>query len=689
MTDLANVKQRLYSLLPAHYRKRDADSGQLLRRVLEVIDDEMRLIEDDIATLYDNWFIETCEPWVVPYLGDLLGAGELGHLTFSDLRPRSVVARVLEYRSQRGTAAGLEAVIRDVLGWTARVVEYDDEILRRRRIGHGPQQSQKQRLSGVLSSGDRVIDIDVERPYHGPGIAPLRGDLGLFIQRYPRHTLRRAEAYPVDKASGRYTIHPLGYDTPLFYRPESHRDLQDLARSRVSGRLIAADLVDGAEGVYGPAGSVHLYRDSEAISPDEVVFADLSKWRQGSDAFGDKIIIDPERGRISLTPGDRVGRLVVDHTVAFGRRMAAGGYPRTPRSETLDSDAAFHCIVDWSAPDITDDKVLSLGAALDRWRDAGRPSGVIRIADSGRHSVRDERIRLPSGRRLVIEAADGARPVLSTGDRSDAGPLRVKSDATGEPGQLIVDGVVIEGPIEISGSGHLGLELHHCTALAPRPGDGEPSAGATLGPSLRVDDEPRDLAIVISSSLIGPIVAPAEGVRVRIADSILINATSGSRSTAVIAGDVDGTRPGPHTTIEQSTVLGRVHVRAIARASDSLMLDPVRVEQRQIGVMRHCYVALPSPERDGLSRPPAREYCIPASADDSELVPVLLSTEYGDPAFVQLAQACDRHIRMGAEDAGEMGAFHDARLARREAFLQTLLADYVPLGLTVDVFYID
>ena len=31
------------------------------------------IIEEDIAKLYDNWFIETCEPWVIPYIADLIG----------------------------------------------------------------------------------------------------------------------------------------------------------------------------------------------------------------------------------------------------------------------------------------------------------------------------------------------------------------------------------------------------------------------------------------------------------------------------------------------------------------------------------------------------------------------------------------------------------------------------------------
>ena len=64
---------RLYALLPAVYRVRDAAHGQQLRALLRVIGRELQVLDEDIERLYDNWFVETCAEWVVPYLGDLLG----------------------------------------------------------------------------------------------------------------------------------------------------------------------------------------------------------------------------------------------------------------------------------------------------------------------------------------------------------------------------------------------------------------------------------------------------------------------------------------------------------------------------------------------------------------------------------------------------------------------------------------
>ena len=62
------TRERLYELLPAIYRIRDAENGEPLHALLTIMGDELARIEDDIAGLYDDWFIETCAEWVVPYI---------------------------------------------------------------------------------------------------------------------------------------------------------------------------------------------------------------------------------------------------------------------------------------------------------------------------------------------------------------------------------------------------------------------------------------------------------------------------------------------------------------------------------------------------------------------------------------------------------------------------------------------
>src|SRR5215207_8883605 len=125
---------RLSELLPTVYRQRDAEQGQPLQALLRVIAKEVDVVEEDISQLYENWFIETCQDWLVPYIGDLIGyrpvheAGEPGDVSTPQgqqrnkiLIPRREVANTIGYRRRKGT---LELLANDVAGWPARAVEF-------------------------------------------------------------------------------------------------------------------------------------------------------------------------------------------------------------------------------------------------------------------------------------------------------------------------------------------------------------------------------------------------------------------------------------------------------------------------------------------------------------------------------------------------------------------------------------
>jgi len=131
-----NNPDRLYDLLPAVYRQRDADQGYPLQALLRVVAEQVDLVEADIAGLYENWFIETCDDWVVPYIGDLVGyevlndAGEpasvgdpRGRRRERILIPRRDVANTIHARRRKGTLALLAELARDVAGWPAHPVE--------------------------------------------------------------------------------------------------------------------------------------------------------------------------------------------------------------------------------------------------------------------------------------------------------------------------------------------------------------------------------------------------------------------------------------------------------------------------------------------------------------------------------------------------------------------------------------
>ena len=230
----------LFSLLPTVHRVRDAAQGDPLRALMNVVNREVESVEDDIGRLYDNWFIETCDEWVVPYIADLARRARrswarppIGDSAFSQ---RSYVANTLAYRRRKGTAAVLEQLAtrhhrlalqgRGVL--RAHGVNVSTSIIRARIIGspstfgtreRHPRCTARRSNRPRTSAEMRHID-NARGRYNVPNV-------GLFLWRLQSYFLRDVSARRVD--AKRYTFDPLGRDVVLFNMPqtEAHGDARD------------------------------------------------------------------------------------------------------------------------------------------------------------------------------------------------------------------------------------------------------------------------------------------------------------------------------------------------------------------------------------------------------------------------------------------------------------------------------
>jgi hypothetical protein len=113
MNNEIDRRNRLNELLAFVHRQRDIEQGGPLKALLAVITEQVNLVEDDISQLYENWFIETCQDWVVPYIGELIGyspvheAGEPGDVStaqgamrYKILTPRREIANTIRNRSR-------------------------------------------------------------------------------------------------------------------------------------------------------------------------------------------------------------------------------------------------------------------------------------------------------------------------------------------------------------------------------------------------------------------------------------------------------------------------------------------------------------------------------------------------------------------------------------------------------------
>ena len=89
-----------------------------------VIDEQLQNFAADLDQLYDDQFIETCAPWVIPYIGDLIGYRSIKGIAASVDEPRSEVANTISLRRRKGTVLVLEQLARDVTGWGAHAKEF-------------------------------------------------------------------------------------------------------------------------------------------------------------------------------------------------------------------------------------------------------------------------------------------------------------------------------------------------------------------------------------------------------------------------------------------------------------------------------------------------------------------------------------------------------------------------------------
>jgi len=235
--------ERLYQLLPVIHRLRDGEQGAPLRALLAVIESELEAVEADAARLYDNWFIETCDEWTVPYIGDLLGARPIRPVPSAGVSTRAWVANTIAYRRRKGTALVLEQLARDVTGWPAAAVEFFQRLGTTQHMNHvrllpaatacvreAAAAELAQASAGAFDSFAHTLEVRNADTRGGRFNIP---NIGLYLWRLrSQHLGLGAPGAPADMTSadfisarrhaeGFWHMHPAGVDAPLFNRPRT------------------------------------------------------------------------------------------------------------------------------------------------------------------------------------------------------------------------------------------------------------------------------------------------------------------------------------------------------------------------------------------------------------------------------------------------------------------------------------
>jgi len=718
---------RLYALLPAILRMRDAERGYPLKALLQVIAEQVNVVEDDIAQLYEDWFIETAADWAVPYLGDLVGyrpvaeaglpAGSPGGASGRVLVPRREVANLIAFRRRKGTLALLEQLAGDVAGWPARAVELFTLLgwtqnvnhlhLDRHRTADLRRVEALERIDGPFDGLAHSVDVRRISSHRTRGRENLPS-VGVFVWRLKSYSVTAMPAHCAEEVGPHcFTFSVLGQDTPLYVRPEPETDPTHIAEEAnlpvpIQRRAFARRPRD----YHGAGRSLAIWAEGWAGFPadqpvpvEALVAADLSGWRYTP--LAGQIAVDPVLGRLVFPRGQLPRKGVrVSYHHGFSADMGGGEYPRPliqPRGDVTLYRVGEH------------EPYRRIADALRAWKHDHPASAVIELAASGVY-VEPLNIQLGAGQRLQLRAADRARAVIRIidwqTDLPDALAVTMAPDS-----RLTLDGLLVTGrPVQITGtrderSGGRGavcpaeLVIRHCTLV---PGwdidcDCEPCRPAE--PSLELTN--LRARVRIEHSIVGSIQVHEDEVRIdpipiAISDSIL-DATGGTRQAIGAPASAWA-----HVTLSiwRTTVFGIIDVHAIELAENTLFHHCVNVARRQLGCMRFCYVP-PG------CRTPRRHRCQPdgviAAVKDRVTDPIKQAAEiagevlrvrprfgsvrYGKPTYAQLAPGCAVEIVRGADDEAEMGAFHDLFQPQREANLRARLEEYTPAGMDVDIVF--
>jgi hypothetical protein len=699
----AYYADKLWALVPAVYRAEDPtgpDGRGPLREIVNRIGAQGAVLRRSIDRLWEDQSIESCDDWVIAYLGELLATNLVASL---DARGRRIdVAKTIYYRRRKGTVGLLEELAADITGWNARVVEFFRRIGRAR---HGLDSALGWPLDLTDATGApsiAVVEGLLGRATGTPlgGFADLRHRFGASrahtafdetshtadVRRGRGQTgwhniphlgvfLWRLQSVPLDGVTpvadaacpNQYTFDPTGRDIPLF--AAAVRSYGDAWVSPAEhelptpiDRLLLEDALAALYAAVDPDGALlqhalRLYEGAAALSN----LVTVDRVTADPRAAATKYFIDPKAGRVYAPPGAPATRLVVGYHYGFSSAIGAGGYDRRVRGETPVLPSPLVATVGGGAGFTG----IGPGATV-------ITSGTVVIGDSLTYtSAPDFAIDDSAGDNLLVVRADNRRRPLVRLPPPSPGPAvwtftgSIGADHRGST--LVLDGLFVSGgELVIAGD----FEQVTLSTTTLDPGDHTQAAadGRALIPTrLRITGQVRSL--VIDRSIVGPVVMQAGALveALTIRDSIVQAVDPADAALAIDTG---------MTTLSAVTILGTAQLHQV-EATTSIFHDVVTVADHQHGCVRFSAV----PVGSVVPRP---YECVTIQRAEQ----LFGSRSFGQPAYAQLLASAHAGVVSGAQDGSEMGAFWREKNSIKERSLLIKYQEYMPIGLAPVLIYV-
>lgn len=700
--------ERLWDWIPAIYREEDglAANPDVLRSLIELFALQAAVLRRSQDRLWDDQFIDLCEEWAVPYLGDLLGTRLISAL---NARGRRIdVAKTIYYRRRKGTLRVLEELIGDITGWEGKVVEMFRR-LGRARHGLDPAPGP---LAGPQTSTPPGGFADLrnprgatlsESPFDEYAHTPDVRREGLYSIPKLGFFLYRIEAWEVTGvipvASGspsQLVFDPSGRDIPL-YQPRQRSTDWEQWRSLREWEVPAPMLCEilGDEEFVITLDVIGILQANFALSaPAAADLTTLAGFRfLNRDRFVQTLTALPNHIEILgavIWPQLRTLALVADcgHAGLLPKAFeieTAAGLPVAP-----DRIAAGNLEKWTGAPadrdaivDPARGRVLFLGGApaasavfryyygalgqmgAGTWeRGPATPTlslpagggaiapgaipgaGVVAIADSSTYKPIADVTGITA---LVFEAADQQRPYLRA-----AGPELLFDSTGAADATLTLDGLWIgaDAPTSLVLAGDYHSVTLQWVTLDPGGLDAQNNPIAPVQIVIRgVVDQ-----LQIQSSVIAGIAIEAAGTleQLSIQDSIVSGAIA---------------LPATQVTLQRVTMLGALSADQL-RATETLLTSPANIANTQNG----CFRFSSAPPGSRLPHP-YQSWSYPDSPS------LFVSRRFGDPGYLQLSEVAPQGLQRGAENTSEIGAYSSLNNPIRLDGLRQKVDEYSPFGM--------
>jgi hypothetical protein len=718
--------EKLWDLVPGIHRQEDgiAEHPGVLRAIVEILGIPAAVLRRDVDRLWDDEFIDLCDEWAVPYLGDLVGTRLVSAL---NARGRRVdVAKTVYYRRRKGTPRVLEELIGDISGWDGKLTE-SFRGLARYRHGLDPAPPPMGRWSGTPQGGSadlrdaRAATLSngaFDEYAHLADVRRQRGTDGLWnipkvvfhLHRLVSYELRGVE--PHARAGGStFTFDPSGRDVPLFVPRRRLDDWDDWTSARpwelpapMTCRLLgdAEYLITEAVVVALELAGLPAAAATELRTLDGVLFRNERRLRDHLagmtnaatflaaatyDAILREAITADSAKRHLLDPSEPALSIDTAPPAApiAGERIAAGN------------------LANWAAVVANKDAIVDPDRGRFKLLGAPPVAAAVRVGygigfsgDLGAGSYDRGASVLPPPKTLVPLATPGTAQVSITGGPPVDGVWEIADSATYSPiddvadvHRLVLQAADLERPYvrlaadwvitaEAAGAAELVIDgiwfgAGGAFAIVLR-GDwatvtlrhatldpgGADADGAAIAP-VRLWIEGTVDALEIDRSIVATVGVRAGGLLELVTITDSILDAAASGAPALAFSPV-------RAVMRRVTVLGAVDVERLD-ASEALITGSVDVTDTQDGCFR--FSAAPAGSR---LPHPYRSFTL---AD----VHLFTSATFGAPGYVQLAEGAPVQVARGAENGSEMGAWSSLIGPIKQDSLAHKVDEYLPFGL--------